>query len=292
MTISAALVKTLRERTGSGMMECKKALVEANGDLDKAVDLMRASGAAKADKKAGRTAAEGVIITVQDPAKGAIIIEINSETDFVARDEMFNAFAKQVAACALAIGATTVEALLNASLGDGTVDEARKALIAKIGENVNIRRLSFIPVQAGEVVGAYSHGGRIAVLVQLKGGNETLAKDIAMHITASNPLVTRPEEVPADLIEKEKSIFVAQASQSGKPAEIIDKMIQGRIKKYLAEVSLLGQMFVKDPNMTIEDLLKKSQADVIGFIRYEVGEGIEKKVDNFVEEVMAQARGE
>ncbi len=292
MGITAALVKELRERTGSGMMECKKTLVETNGDIEAAIELMRKSGMAKADKKAGRIAAEGcVIMKSTDDGKKSVIIEVNCETDFVTKSEDFINFTTQLSEQALANNPADLDALLAMPLGDLTVDKARQALIAKIGENVNVRRYEAVSTENG-VVGQYLHGERIGVLVSLEdGGDAALAKDIAMHIAATNPAAISADDVPAEMIEKEKEIFSAQAAESGKPAEIIEKMITGRIRKYLAEITLLGQAFVKNPDQTIEKLLKESNANVTSFVRFEVGEGIEKKEDNFAEEVMAQAKG-
>jgi elongation factor Ts len=290
MSITAAQVKELRERTGVGMMECKKALVEAGGDIDAAIELMRKSGMAKAAKKAGRVAAEGAVIiqTTADNKSGAIV-EINSETDFVARDDNFRSFADKVATAAVENQARDVAALMAEKVGENTLEESREQLIAKIGENINVRRVDFL--QSADVLGSYVHGDRIGVLVALNGGDESLAKDIAMHIAAMKPQFINPEEVSADLVEKEKEIFTAQAKESGKPDDIIEKMIGGRINKFLAEVSLTGQPFVKDPNVTIGNLLKSNKASVANFICYEVGEGIEKKEENFRDEVMAQVKG-
>lgn len=292
MSISASQVKELRERTGSGMMECKKALQEANGDMEVAVEMLRKSGLAKADKKAGRIAAEGLII-IQSTAdhKRAAVVEVNCETDFVAKKEEFQSFADKVALRILSDSPTTLEALLALPLNDGgvSVDEARKEMIAMIGENINVRRFNL--VETTGVLGAYLHGSRIGVLVEMQGGSVELAKDIAMHVAASRPVCVSEAEVSAELIEKEREIFAAQAEQSGKPADIISKMVDGRIKKYLAEITLVGQPFVKDPDSTVEQLLAKASATVLSFQRMELGEGIEKKVDNFVEEVMAQAQG-
>lgn len=287
--ITANMVKELRERTGAGMMECKKALEVSNGNIDVAVENMRISGQAKADKKSDRTAAEGTIfVKSSDDNKQAIIMEVNCETDFVAKDANFLSFVKSSAEIALQNKCSTVEELLASNYSnDETMDVTRKHLIVKIGENVNIRRLELISSDAGQI-GAYIHGGRIGVVVALEGGSLSLAREIAMHIAASNPLVVTPEEVSQELIEKEKEIFSEQAKQSGKPAEIIEKMINGRIQKFLDEISLLGQPFVKDPNTSVGKLLKAENAKVIKFVRYQVGEGIEKKQDNFAEEVMAQ----
>lgn len=287
-TISAQLVKELRERTGAGMMECKKALTQTDGDIEKAVEEMRKSGAAKADKKASRVAAEGVIVMSQSANK-AVIVEINSETDFVARDENFKKFANDVVAAVANSNAKTLEEVLALTLASGeSIEEARKNLIAKIGENINVRRIDALE---GETVGVYSHGGRIGVIVAMNGGNEELAKDVAMHIAASNPIVVSQDQVPEDIVAKEKEIFIAQARESGKPDEIIEKMITGRIRKFLDEQSLVGQPFVKNPDQKVSDLLKASNATVTGFIRFGVGEGIEKEETDFAAEVMSQVQG-
>ncbi len=287
MSITAAMVKELRERTGSGMMECKKALVETNGDIEQAIENMRKNGLAKADKKADRVAAEG-LIGLQTGAGIAAMVEVNSETDFVAKNDDFVKFTADVAAIALEGKLTEAEALSAAAMGDSTVDEVRKGLIAKIGENITVRRGAVVEAP---VVGAYQHGTRISVLVGLEGGDEALAKDIAMHIAASKPVCIDESEVPAELIEKEKEIFTAQAQESGKPAEIIEKMIGGRINKYLKEITLVGQPFVKNPDQTVAQLLKDAGAKVTSFVRFEVGEGIEKEETDFAAEVMAQAKG-
>lgn len=287
-TISAQLVKELRERTGAGMMECKKALTQTGGDIEKAVEEMRKSGAAKADKKASRVAAEGVIVMSQSANK-AVIVEINSETDFVARDENFKKFADEVVAAVANSNAKTLEEVLALTLASGqSVEEARKSLIAKIGENINVRRIDALE---GETVGVYSHGGRIGVIVAMNGGNEDLAKDVAMHIAASNPIVVSQDQVPEEIVAKEKEIFVAQARESGKPDEIIEKMITGRIRKFLDEQSLVGQPFVRNPDQKVSDLLKANNATVTGFIRFGVGEGIEKEETDFAAEVMSQVQG-
>ncbi|MFA5959764.1 MAG: translation elongation factor Ts [Tatlockia sp.] len=292
MSISAALVMQLRERTGAGMMECKKFLVATNGDIELAISEMRKAGQAKADKKADRVAAEGAIAIARAvDGRSAVMLEINSETDFVARDENFTGFAANVVETALQSTLNEdVLALSNLKLvgTDHTVEEARQQLVAKIGENIKLRRM--VRVSCDGVVGYYLHGSRIGVMVALKNGDETLAKDIAMHIAASRPMVISRDQVPAEAIEVERDIFTAQARESGKPQEIIDKMIEGRINKFIDEVSLLGQPYVKDPNKKVGQLLKEKNADILSFIRFEVGEGIEKKADNFVEEVMAQVR--
>ncbi len=292
MAITAALVKELRERTGAGMMDCKKVLTETNGDMEAAIDVMRKSGAAKADKKAGRVAADGkVVITISDDAKEASILEVNCETDFVAKDESFIGFVEAVGARVLADKPADVEALSAMPLDSGeTVEEVRANLVAKIGENMQVRRFEIVSGGEGEVY-AYNHGVRIAVAVAMTGGDEALGKDIAMHIAASRPTCVAEADVPAELLAKEKEILIAQAEGSGKPAEIIEKMVEGRIRKYLAEITLVGQPFVKDPDQTIAQLLKSAGAEVTAFVRYEVGEGIEKKVEDFAAEVMAQVQG-
>ena len=290
MSISASLVMQLRERTGAGMMECKKFLIATNGDIEAAIIEMRKAGQAKADKKADRVAAEGIVIIARSiDGHTAVMLEINSETDFVARDENFTNFANSVAEAALNSSATTVAELSILTLSSGnTVEQARQELVAKIGENIKIRRLERMHCGDG-VIGYYLHGSRIGVMAAVKG-EEELAKDIAMHIAASKPIVVNRDQVSAEAIENEREIFTAQAKESGKPQEIIDKMIEGRINKFIDEVSLLGQPFVKNPDIKVNQLLKERNAEVISFIRYEVGEGIEKKEDNFVEEVMAQVR--
>lgn len=294
MSITAAMVKELRERTGSGMMECKRALVETGGDLEIAIENMRKSGMAKADKKAGRIAAEGVIkVATSDGGSATSIVEINSETDFVSQGDDFINFASAVANTVANNDVAEVATLNDLTLaGDSvTVDNKRRALIAKIGENINLRRFHTIKTE-GSLVGSYMHGNRIGVLVELEGGSVELAKDIAMHIAATKPLCISEAEVPAEEVEKEKEIFRGQAAESGKPADIVEKMIVGKIKKYLKEVTLLGQPFVKDSDVTVEQLLKSNNASVRSFIRFEVGEGIEKKEEDFAAEVMAQVRGE
>ncbi|AJC48553.1 elongation factor Ts [Allofrancisella guangzhouensis] len=287
--ISAKLVKELRERTGAGMMECKKALVSANGDIEKAAEEMRISGQAKADKKASRIAAEGIIEAYVAEGR-AILLEINSETDFVARDESFKTFAREAAKAAHTANAKNIEEVLTAKLSvhKESVEEARKSLIAKIGENIQVRRVKTLEAPT---LGSYVHGGKIGVVVALEGGDEGLAKDIAMHVAAVNPMVVSGDEVPADVVAKEKEIFTAQAKESGKPMEIIEKMIEGRIRKFLDEVALLGQAFVKDPNIKVEKLVKDKGAKVLSFIRLDVGEGIEKKEEDFATEVMNQIKG-
>jgi len=289
MAITASLVKELRERTGAGMMECKKMLTETDGDIDAAIEELRKRGAAQADKKAGRIAAEGTIVTLVDGTRGAAV-EVNSETDFSAKNDAFVAFSGQVAKAVLANTPSDLEALAATSIdGSQTVEEARQALIQEIGENITVRRFEIVEAADGEVIGAYQHGNKISVLTKLSGASDELAKDIAMHVAASKPVCISSDQVPADLLDKEREIFSAQAAESGKPAEIMEKMVEGRIRKYLNEVTLLGQSFVKDPDQTVEKLLKSAGAEVAQFVRYEVGEGIEKKEDDFVGEVMAQA---
>ena len=287
MAITATLVKELRERTGAGMMECKKALVEVDGDIEAAAELMRKSGAAKADKKAGRVAADGAIkVHVSDDRKQAAIIEINSETDFVAKDDNFQAFADEVLATVVAHQPDSVDALAELTMASGqTVEQARQALIAKVGENIQLRRFEIIESQHG--ISSYLHGARIGVLVETDADAE-LTRDIAMHVAASNPQFLDMNSVPADFVEKEKAILVAQAESSGKPPEIIEKMIQGRLDKFLGEITLLGQPFVKDPEQTVGKLLAGAGASVKRFVRFEVGEGIEKKVEDFAAEVASQ----
>ena len=288
MTISASMVKELRERTGAGMMECKKALTESSGDLDLAVENMRKAGLAKADKKAGRVAAEGRI-AVEQAGDAVAMVEVNCETDFVANGDEFGGFAAGVAKAVLSAAPASLEALNEAMLGGESVDTTRRNLVAKIGENITVRRMERFETKGG-VLGSYVHGTYIGVIVELKGGDAALAKDIAMHVAASRPLCVKPEQVPAELLDKEREIIRAQSADSGKPAAIIDKMVEGRLKKYLAEVTLLGQPFIKDPDLTVEKLLAKSGAEALRFVRFEVGEGIEKKQEDFAAEVMAQAR--
>ena len=292
MAITAALVKELRERTGSGMMECKKALVESNGDIDAAVEAMRKSGLAKADKKSDRVAAEGIIaIETSADNKQAVMLEVNSETDFVAKADDFTNFVNAVSQKVLEAQPADLESLLQLTLSDGeSVDTVRQSLVAKIGENIQIRRFTLMNTDNG-VIGAYRHGDRIGTLVQLNGGNEELARDLAMHVAASRPQAVSADELSEDLLQKERDIVATQARESGKPEAIVEKMIEGRMSKFVNEISLLGQAFVKDPDVTVEKLVKQAGATVEGFACFEVGEGIEKKVDNFAEEVMAQARG-
>ena len=290
MSISASMVKELRERTGAGMMECKKALQESNGNIDSAIELLRTSGQAKAEKKAKRIAAEGKII-IKNNLADAVIVEINSETDFAANDSNFTDFADSIADALLENEISDINSLNDLKLSDDiSVEEARTNLISKIGENISIRR--FDKIHKAISIGQYSHGSRIGVIVSLDKSDPDLAKDIAMHIAASNPVCLDQGDVPEDLVNREKRIFLEQASSSGKPPEIIEKMVEGRMKKFFKEITLLGQSFIKDPDISIKDFLDKSEAKVQSYIRYEVGEGIEKKEENFADEVMKQIKGD
>lgn len=293
MAITASQVKELRERTGAGMMECKKALTETGGDIDAAIDHMRKTGLAKADKKAGRIAAEGLIVTrTSDDGKCLALVEVNSETDFVAKGDDFINFAGAVAQRVLDSEPADMDALMALPLVDGdeeNLDGSVKRLIAKIGENMNVRRFKLF--KSEDTLACYQHGVRIGVVVEMKGGDVDLARDIAMHVAASRPVCISESDVPKVLLDKEKEIFTAQAAESGKPPEIVEKMVVGRIKKYLKEVTLVGQPFVKDPDVTVEKLLKGRGAEVISFERFELGEGIEKKSENFADEVMSQVKG-
>lgn len=285
--MSAALVKELRERTGLGLLECKRALKAADGDVDKAIEELRKSSGMKAAKKAGRTAADGIVaVRLSDDGSYGIVLEVNSETDFVARDDNFLGFVDSVAEAAFAAKQTDVAALMS-----GELETARTALVQKIGENISVRRVELVAADAG-VVGAYVHGTkRIAVLVALKGGDQDLAKDVAMHVAAVNPQVVSASDMPEEVIAKEKEIYTAQAQESGKPAEIIEKMIGGRVKKFLAENSLTEQSFVKDPDVTVGKLVSAAGAEVVSFVRFEVGEGIEVEEVDFAAEVAAQLKG-
>ena len=290
MAVTAAMVKELRERTGAGMMECKKALVECGGDLDRAIEFLRKSGLAQADKKASRVAAEGrIALAIADGGNTAVMVEVNCETDFVAKDPSFGAFAQAVAENALSQKPADVDSLVATSIDGQSVEHARQALISKIGENIQVRR--FVRRAADDQLGAYVHGGKIGVVVDVSGGDEELARDLAMHIAALNPEYVSADDVPADIIAREKDILVAQAESSGKPPEIIEKMVVGRLRKHLSAITLLGQPFVKDGDITVAKLLEQKSASVNGFDRLAVGEGIEKKVENFAEEVMQQVSG-
>jgi elongation factor Ts len=286
MAITAEMVKELRERTGAAMMDCKKALVESNGDINGAIEAMRASGQAKAVKKAGRVTAEGRVV-IRTAGSMSVMVEGNCETDFVAKDENFVSFVQEAAEAALAAKVGTLEALSAVKLASGmTVEEMRAALVTKIGENIQIRRIVLMETQ-----GHYVHGVKIGVLVTMQGGNADVARDVAMHIAASKPEVVRPEDVSADRVEAEKNFFIEQAMESGKPKDIAEKMVAGRVRKFLDEISLMGQPFVKEPSISVADYLKQTGATVTSFVRFEVGEGIEKKEENFAEEVMAQVKG-
>lgn len=287
--ITAKMVGELREMTGLGMMECKKALVEAEGDIKKAEEILRIKSGNKASKLAGRTAAEGVVATfISADKKLGALVEVNCETDFVAKDDGFVAFAKAVAQAAAESGVTDVEALASVKVASGeTVEELRKAVIAKLGENMSVRR-AVVYKTAGQIA-AYLHGAKIGVIVDIEGA-EQLGRDVAMHIAASKPVCVSRDQVPAELLEQERKIFSAQAAESGKPAEIIAKMVEGRINKYLAEVTLLGQQFVKNPDQTVEKLLAEQKAKVNAFTMFVVGEGIEKQVVDFAAEVAAAAK--
>ncbi|MBL1378601.1 translation elongation factor Ts [Zobellella iuensis] len=284
-TITAALVKELRERTGAGMMDCKKALTEANGDIEQAIEDMRKSGQAKAAKKAGRIAAEGIIL-VRQAGNTAVMIELNSETDFVAKDAGFRAFGDKVADIALANKINDLDALKAAEYENGeSVETTLTNLIAKIGENMSLRRVVLVE---GDNLTTYLHGTRIGVIVNLKGGDEEVAKDVAMHVAACSPQFVKPEDVSEDVVAKEREIQVEIAVNSGKPKDIAEKMVEGRMKKFTGEISLTGQPFVKDPSVSVADVLKQKGADALGFVRFEVGEGIERKEEDFAAEVQAQ----
>lgn len=288
MAVTASMVKELRERTGAGIMEVKKALVETNGDMEAAVEHLRKSGLAKADKKSARVAAEGKIVLASND-DAAVMVEVNCETDFVGKDENFLRYAEQVAEQALLMDGNDVSQLMAKSVDGASLEEVRQALVSKVGENVQVRRMERL--SSDNVVGSYVHGGRIGVLVELKGGDEELARDLAMHVAALNPAFATVDDVPADVLAKEKDILVAQAQESGKPAEIIEKMVEGRLRKHLGEITLVGQPFVKDGDITVGKLLDNNDASVVRFVRLAVGEGIEKKEENFAEEVMQQVAG-
>ena len=290
--ITAALVKELRERTGSGMMECKRALQETGGDIEAAVALMRKAGQAKADKKASRVAAEGLIV-IRQATGAAAMVEINCETDFVTKNDDFRAFADAVAETVLSSEPADLDALLTSRMANGqSVEQNRRDCIARIGENINVRRFARLASARG-VLGCYLHGARIGVLVELEGGDADLAKDIAMHVAASRPLCVSADQVPADLVAKEREIYAAQAAASGKPAHIVEKIVEGKLRDYYEAEPLLGQPFIKaEDKQSVENLLKARKAQVIRFERFELGEGIEKKADNFAADVMAQVRGD
>ena len=295
MQITAAMVKELRDRTGAGMMDCKRALTEAQGDLDRAIEIMRLSGQAKADKKAGRIAAEGVVaVKVDGSGRRAAMVEVNCETDFVAKEAEFRGYVDAVCARVLASNPVDVDGLGAMPLdsgGESTVDEERRALVAKIGENISVRRFATIESRGGRL-GSYVHGTRIGVVVDVEGADDTVARDIAMHVAASRPVAIGESDMPDETLARERAILEAQVAESGKPPAIQQKMLHGRIAKFLKEVTLLGQPFVKDPDRSVGEYLRSSEGTVLRFERFEVGEGIEKKSENFAEEVMAQARGD
>ena len=287
MAISASMVKELRERTGLGMMDCKKALEEANGDMELAIEELRKKSALKAAKKSGRTTADGLLgLKVGDGGRQAALVEVNIETDFAAKNEKFISFVKDVAERVFDTGETNVEALLAGGLG-----AEREVLVQEIGENITVRRAAYLETSDGQVY-SYLHGdSRKGALVELTGGDDVLGRDIAMHVTAINPMVVRAGEVPEEVLAKEREIYASQAADSGKPADIVEKMVEGRVRKYLAEVSLVDQPFVKDPNIKISKLLSDNAADCVRFIRFEVGEGIEVEQQDFAAEVAAQLKG-
>jgi len=284
--ITAALVKELRERTSLGMMECKNALVEADGDIDQAIELLRKASGMKAAKKAGRTAAEGVVLVkIASDNSAGVMLEVNSETDFAAKEQNFTNFAKQVLDAVFESKESDVSKLM-----EGDLEEARLGLVQKIGENITVRRAAVI-AEEGLTVGSYVHSNnKIAVLVSLRGGDEELAKDVAMHVAAVNPMVVNAEEVPADVLSKESEIYTAQAAESGKPADIVEKMVSGRLRKFIEEVTLTEQAFVRDPDIKVGKLVKDGNAEIVSFIRYEVGEGIEVALVDFAAEVAEQLK--
>jgi len=294
MAITAELVKELRSRTGAGMMECKRALTEVDGDMEAAVEQLRKKGAAHADKKSGRIAAEGVIVAlISDDKKTGVLVEVNCETDFVAKDENFSSYTQAIAKTILSQRPTSVDELAGMALSgsDISVEEARRDLITQIGENINVRRFHILGARSNGKLSAYVHGNRIGVIVDSSGGRNELGKDIAMHVAASHPLYLSKQKVPEAVLAKEREIFSAQAGESGKPANIVEKIAEGKLQKYLNEVTLLGQPFVKDIEQTVAKLLKSEDAEIHDFVRFEVGEGLERRTDDFVAEVMAQAKG-
>lgn len=292
-TITAAMVQALRTRTGAGMMDCKRALEAAGGNLDAAAEAMRKSGQIQAEKKSGRIAAEGLIVIKSQSAKGpAVILEVNCETDFVARDENFKQFAEKTAQCALDYQIANIKSLLDHPFADSgeSVEKVREALVAKLGENIQLRRLHVVVAQTDTILGSYVHMERIGAIVELKGGDEQLAKDLALHIIANNPTVISADEITERIVVKEREILMAQSQGSGKPQAVIDKIVEGRLNKFRDEMSLLGQAFVKDPNIRVGQLLESTGAKVIGFVRFAVGEGIEKPTEDFAEAVMTQVK--
>jgi elongation factor Ts len=293
ITITAAMVQALRARTGAGMMDCKRALEAAKGNPDVAAEAMRKSGQIQAEKKSGRITAEGLIVIKSQSGRGpAILLEVNCETDFVARDENFKQFAEKAAQCALDHQITDIESLLNAKFVESgeSLEKARETLVAKLGENIQLRRLHRVSVQADIILGTYVHTGRIGTIVRLKGGDESLARDLALHITANNPTVISTDEIAEQIVAKEREILMTQSQGSGKPQVVIDKIVEGRLNKFRDEMSLLGQAFVKDPTIRVGQLLENTGAKVIGFVRFVVGEGIEKPTEDFAEAVMAQVK--
>lgn len=290
MAITAAMVKELRTTTGAGMMDCKKALSETDGDMEAAIEFLRKKGMAGADKKAGRVAAEGIIaIAVSDDKKSGVIAEVNCETDFVAKGDEFKAFANEIAALALAANSTDVETVMGLTMASGeTVDTVRREMIARIGENMAVRFIN--KIESDGIIGQYQHGEKIGVAVALTAGDDALARDIAMHIAAVNPAAISADDVDQEMLEKERKFQIEQAKESGKPMEIIEKMIEGRMRKYLSDITLVGQAFVKNPDVTVEKLLKENGASVSSFIRLEVGAGIEIEETSFADEVALAAK--
>ncbi len=288
MMVPAAAVKELRQRTGAGMMDCKKALVEAQGNLEKASEFLRKAGQAKADKKASRVAAEGLIVVNSDFTVGRhAIVEVNSETDFVAKDDNFGKFAEHVGQCILTDMPVDIGALMETSVNGNTLEATRQALVIKVGENISVRRFDIL--ESSKIVGSYVHMARIGVLVEIDGGDEVLARDLAMHVAAISPHYISTSHIPEEAVNKEREIIAAQAAKEDKPAHIVEKIVEGRLRKYLNEITLVGQPFVKDPDKSVDTLLSEAGASVIRFMRYEVGEGIQKKQDDFAQEVKAQA---
>ncbi len=290
MMVPAAAVKELRQRTGAGMMDCKKALVEAKGNLKQASEFLRKAGQAKADKRASRVAAEGRIVVSSDFTVGRhVIVEVNSETDFVAKDDNFGKFSEHIGQCILTDIPGDIDALMEINVNDNTLEVTRQALVTKMGENISVRRFDIL--ESSKIVGSYVHMARIGVLVEINGGDETLARDLAMHAAATSPHYISTADIAEGAVSKEREILTAQAEKENKPAHIVERIVEGRLRKYLNEITLVGQPFVKDPDKTVGTLLSEAGASVIRFLRYEVGEGIQKKQDDFAQEVRAQASG-
>ena len=290
MMVPAAAVKELRQRTGAGMMDCKKALVEAKGNLEQASEFLRKAGQAKADKRASRVAAEGRIVVGSDFTVGRhVIVEVNSETDFVAKDDNFGKFSEHIGQCILTDIPGDIGALMEINVNDNTLEVTRQALVTKMGENISVRRFDIL--ESSKIVGSYVHMARIGVLIEINGGDETLARDLAMHAAATSPHYVSTADIAEGAVNKEREILTAQAEKENKPAHIVEKIVEGRLRKYLNEITLVGQPFVKDPDKTVGTLLSEAGASVIRFLRYEVGEGIQKKQDDFAQEVRAQASG-